>query len=123
MRAARSLRDQHSSLRCAGGLPPGVASVPDCSASLGTLNYTVGTAAIASINQDTNVITAEQPGTTVITASIAGAASSAGYFSTCPPESISVTLANGSTSGTITQGVQQNLTTTVIDTKGNRSPA
>ena len=30
-----------------------------------------------------------------------------------------MTLANGSTSGTITQGVQQNLTTTVTDTNGN----
>ena len=28
-------------------------------------------------------------------------------------------LANGTTSGTVTQGVQQNLTTTVIDTNGN----
>ncbi len=37
----------------------------------------------------------------------------------CPPASISVALANGATSGTITQGVQQNLTTSVIDTKGN----
>ncbi len=104
---------------CPGGLPPGVTSVPDCSVPLGTLNYTVGTAAIASINQDTNVITAAQPGTTVVTASIAGGASSAGYFSTCPPASISVRLANGATSGTVTQGVQENLTTTILDTNGN----
>ena len=104
---------------CPGGLAPGVTSVPDCSVPLGTLNYTVGNAAIASINQDTNVITAAQPGTTVVTAAIAAGASSAGYFSTCPPASISVRLANGSTSGTVTQGVQENLTTTVIDTKGN----
>ena len=38
------------------------------------------------------------PGTTVITASIAGSGSAAGYFSTCPPKSISITL-NGSTTG------------------------
>ena len=107
------------SFSCPGGLPPGVTSVPDCSAALGTLNYTVGTAAIASLNQDTNVITAELPGTTVVTASVALGASSAGYFSTCPPESIDVTLASGATSGTIAQGVQQNLTTSVIDTQGN----
>ena len=74
---------------------------------------------MATINADTNQITAELPGTTVITASIAGSGSSAGYFSTCPPKSISVTLANGSTSGTVTQGVQQNLITTVTDTNGN----
>jgi len=93
--------------------------VPDCTAALGTLQYSVGTSAIASINGETDQITAEQPGTTVITASIAQGASSAGYFTTCPPKSISVTLANGGTSGTITQGVQQNLTTTVIDSQGN----
>jgi len=74
---------------------------------------------VASINGETNQITAQLPGTTVITASVAGGASSAGYFSTCPPKSINVTLANGSTSGTITQGVAQNLVTTVYDTMGN----
>jgi hypothetical protein len=100
-------------------LPAGVTSVPSCTTAIGTLNYTVGAAAIASINQETNQITAEQPGTTAITASVAQSGSSAGYFSTCPPASIKVTLANGSTSGIITQGVPQNLTTTVIDTQGN----
>lgn len=103
---------------CKGGLPPGVASVPDCTSSIGTLNYTVGTASVAQINPETNQITAELPGTTVITASIAGSGSSAGYFSTCPPRSISVTL-NGKTNTTVTQGVQQNLVTTVTDTNGN----
>jgi len=106
-------------LACA--LPPGVnlSAIPDCTAPLGTLTYTVGTALIASINGETNQITAEQPGTTVITASVAGGASSAGFFSTCPPASINVTLADGATVGTITQGVQQNLSTTVVDTLGH----
>jgi hypothetical protein len=103
-------------------LPSGVTSVPSCSAAIGTLSYAVGTAAIGSINSETNVITAEQPGTTVITASVAGSGSSAGYFSTCPPKSISVTL-NGGTGAatpiTVTKGVTQNMTTTVIDTNGN----
>ncbi len=103
---------------CPGGLDKahGVTSVPDCSVAVGTLSYNVGTASVASINNVTNQISAELPGTTVITASIAGSGSSAGYFSTCPPKSISVALANGSTSGTVTQGVQQNLVTSVIDT-------
>ena len=99
-------------------LPSGVTSVPSCSTAIGTLAYSVGTASVASINNETNQITAEQPGTTVITASVAGSGSSAGYFSTCPPASISVTL-NGGTKETVTQGVQQNLTTTAIDTLGN----
>jgi hypothetical protein len=98
---------------------PNTASVPDCLASIGTLNFSVGTASVATINSSTNQITAQQPGTTAITASIAGSGSSAGYFSTCPPASISVTLANGSTSGVIAQGTPQNLTTIVKDTNGN----
>ena len=101
-------------------LPAGVTTVPDCSQAIGTFSYSVGNSSIATINQQTNQITAQLPGTTAITASIAGSGSSAGYFSTCPPQSIKVTLANGATTGTITQGVQQNLTTTVLDTKNNQ---
>jgi hypothetical protein len=107
---------------CPGGLPAGVTSVPNCTSSIGTLTYSVGANMIASIstNTDTNqvTITADQPGTTTITASVAGSGSSAGYFSTCPPKSISVTLANGDTAGTITQGITQNLVTTVTDING-----
>jgi trimeric autotransporter adhesin len=111
-----------SLLSCRNGKPPSVAAIsdiPTCPNAIGTLSFNVVNGAIASINPVNNEITAEQPGTTAITASIAGSGSSAGYFSTCPPKSISVTLANGSTSGTITQGVQQNLVTTIVDTRGN----
>ncbi len=104
---------------CPGGLPPGITSVPICESTIGLMTFNVGNAQVGSINSTNNQITAEQPGTTVITGSIAGSGSAAGYFSTCPPASISVKLANGSTSGTITQGVPQNLTTTVYDTNGN----
>jgi trimeric autotransporter adhesin len=104
---------------CAGGLAPGVTSVPTCGSSIGTLNFVVGTPSVASIDSTTNVITAKLPGTTAITAGLSQSASSAGYFSTCPPASIKVSLANGSTQGVVTKGVTQNLTTTVTDTKGN----
>ncbi|MGA2808695.1 MAG: hypothetical protein ABSE87_11210 [Terracidiphilus sp.] len=107
---------------CSGGVAPGVSSVPTCSAAIGVLSFSVGTAAIASINSETNQITAEQPGTTVITASVAGSGSSAGYFSTCPPQTINVTLANGSKAGTITQGTTQNLVTTVYDNNLDQCP-
>jgi hypothetical protein len=100
---------------CPGGLPPGVTSVPSCSNSIGTLTYAVSTSSVASLNAATTVITAAQPGTTAITASVAGSGSSAGYFTTCPPKSIAVTL-NGATDVTVTQGVTQNLVTTVLDT-------
>jgi hypothetical protein len=100
-----------------------LSSIPSCTAAIGTLTYNVGTASIASIATSTTssqvTITAGVPGTTTITASVAGSGSSAGYFSTCPPKSISVTLANGDTAGTITKGVTQNLVTAVTDTQGN----
>jgi hypothetical protein len=94
--------------------------VPTCTNAIGTLSYTVGNSAIATINSETNQITANLPGTTAITASVNGSGSSAGFFSTCPPQSISVTLENGHVAGTITQGsTPQNLVTTVTDTNGN----
>ncbi len=102
---------------CPGGLPPGAASVPSCSSAIGALSYNASSAGVAQINSANNQITADQPGTTAITASVAQSGSSAGYFSTCPPKTISITL-NGGTSATVTQGVQQNMVTTVTDTKG-----
>lgn len=109
---------------CAGGLAPGVTSVPTCGTSIGTLNYAVSNSSVASISPGTttnplSTITALQPGTTALTATIAQSASSAGYFSTCPPASVKVSLASGSTSGVVTQGVSQNLSATVLDTLGN----
>jgi hypothetical protein len=97
-------------------------SKPSCSSVIGNLSYSVGTPSVATINNETNQITAALPGTTAITASISGSGSSAGYFSTCPPKSISVTLngqAGTATPVTVTQGVTQNLVTSVIDTKNN----
>jgi hypothetical protein len=109
---------------CKGGLFPGVtaSAIPDCTAAIGSLTYTVGINNVGSIVTNTTsnqvTITAGQPGTTAITASVAGSGSSAGYFSTCPPASIKLALANGETAGTITLGVSENLVTTVTDSLG-----
>jgi hypothetical protein len=100
--------------------PPGTSNnknIPACSTAIGNLTYASQNLSIATIDQF-GVITAVLPGTTYITASVAGSGSSAGHFSTCPPANISVTL-NGEKSGTVTQGVTQNLTTTVTDTEGH----
>jgi hypothetical protein len=112
------------SLACPVNVAAGqtLASIPSCLSSIGYFNFLVGTASIGTISSTTNEITANEPGTTAITASIAGSGSSAGYFSTCPPQSINLTLANGTTKGTITQGVQQNLTTTAFDTNTQECP-
>jgi trimeric autotransporter adhesin len=97
-------------------LPPGVTTVPNCTAAIGFLNYSVANASVATLNSNTSQITANEPGTTAINASVAGSGSSAGYFSTCPPQSINVTLSDGTTKGIITRGVQQNLITKIFDT-------
>jgi trimeric autotransporter adhesin len=103
---------------------PGSSTLPSCTNAIGTLSFNVGTSSVATISPATSTnplstITAQLPGTTVINATIAQSSSSAGYFSTCPPRSITTTLANGSTKGVVTQGVTQNLTTAVVDTQGN----
>jgi len=95
----------------------GIPNLPTCATAIGTLSFASQNASVATIDPN-GLITAVQPGTTNITASVANSGSSAGHFSTCPPASINVTL-NGSTTGTVTQGVTQNLVTTIIDTKGN----
>jgi trimeric autotransporter adhesin len=95
----------------------GYSGLPSCSTAVGNLAYTSQSPSVATIDEF-GVITAVLPGTTYITASVAGSASTAGYFSTCPPATISISL-NGATTGTVTQGVPQTLVTTVTDTKGN----
>ncbi len=112
-----------SQLYCA----PNMTGVPNCSTVLGHLTYaaqstssTAGTGAqnsIVSIDQN-GLATAKQPGSALISASIAGTSSSAGVFHTCPPKSITLS-ANGGTSVTVTPNTPQPTTATVIDTNGN----
>jgi hypothetical protein len=97
----------------------------------GHLQYTVQGASsltavspVVSIDQN-GVATANQPGSVLISANISNAASSAGYFSTCPPASIALTAPGALTSGTptnpvvVNQNNPQPLQTTILDTKGN----
>jgi hypothetical protein len=104
-------------LLCSPTPPANQPNIPSCSTAIGNLTYSSQNTSIATIDEY-GVITAVLPGTTYITASVAGSGSSAGYFSTCPPAKINVSL-NGATSGTVTQGVTQNLVTTITDTQGN----
>ena len=48
-----ALHPRSRTIRCPGGLPPGVTSVPSCSNSIGALTYAVGTASIATLNSAT----------------------------------------------------------------------
>jgi trimeric autotransporter adhesin len=111
-----------SQLYCA----PNNGTVPSCSSALGHLTYaaqstsssagTGSTNSVVSIDQN-GVATAKQPGAALITASISGTSSSAGFFYTCPPRSITLS-ANGGTSVTVTPNTPQPTTATVIDTNG-----
>jgi hypothetical protein len=72
------------------------------------------------VNIDQNgVATANQPGSVLISANIANAASSAGIFSTCPPASITLTTP-GSTANPVlvNQNNPQPIVATAIDTNG-----
>jgi hypothetical protein len=88
----------------------------------GHLQYSVQSSGsnspIVTIDQN-GVATAGYPGSALVTANVSNAASSAGYFSTCPPASIQLTAA-GATSNPVILNLnnQQPLTTQVIDTQG-----
>jgi trimeric autotransporter adhesin len=64
------------------------------SCQVGHLSYAPQTATIVTIDEN-GVATAQQPGSTVITANISNAGSSAGFFSTCPPTSIVLSTPSG----------------------------
>ncbi len=89
---------------------------------VGHLSYAALNASnVVSIDQN-GVATAGQPGSTTITANVANSstATAAGFFSTCPPASITLT-APGQTGNSFTESINntQPLTATVLDTNGN----
>jgi trimeric autotransporter adhesin len=87
----------------------------------GHLTYTPQTASVVTIDQN-GVATAQQPGSTVITAGISNAGSSAGFFSTCPPVSIALSVPSGTGSSPTSVVVDQNFTqpidVTALDKNG-----
>lgn len=66
---------------------------------VGHLNFAAQATTIATIDEN-GVATAQQPGSTVISADLTQAGSSAGFFSTCPP--VSISLSAPSATGTVT---------------------
>jgi hypothetical protein len=100
---------------------------PIDAAYVGTIAYAAITPSVVTVTNTTatstsgvinGTTTANQPGGTVITASVSKVTSSAGYFYTCPPQSIGLTL-DGGTSATINAGSPQNIAATIPDTNGN----
>ncbi len=69
---------------------------------VGHLNFAAQTTSLVTIDEN-GVATAQQPGSTVISADLTQAGSSAGFFSTCAPVSIALNVP--STSGNVTSAV------------------
>ena len=103
------------------------ASGTDISTLAGPLTYTPQDGTVVSINSTVipPVATAQQPGSTILTASTSNAASSGsssttGIWYTCPPKSITLTVAgSGSSNLQLNQNNTQALTATVVDTNNN----
>ena len=92
------------------------------SCQAGHLQYSAQGSASASpvVSIDQNgVATANQPGSVLITANVADAASSAGFFSTCPPTSITLTAPGATTNPVVVnQNNPQALQVTAVDQNG-----
>ena len=89
---------------------------------VGHLTFAAQNAAVVTIDEN-GVATAKSPGSTVINASISNASSTAGFFSTCPPASIVLSVPNSPTNPqaiTVNQNTTQPITATVVDSKGQQ---
>ncbi len=97
------------------------ASQSNISCQVGHLSFLPQNPSSVTIDEN-GVASALQPGSTLISASTTQATSSAGYFSTCPPATIALSVpGTGSASSTnvsINQNFQQVMTAVVTDTKG-----
>ncbi len=88
---------------------------------VGHVSFTPQTSNIVSIDQN-GIATANQPGSSLITATISNSStgSSAGFFSTCPPASITLSVPGQPGVSSINVGINnlQPLTATVTDKNG-----
>lgn len=95
---------------------------------VGTITYTPNIASVVNINNTSvtgtgvnGATTANMPGATIIDATVsqASSGSAAGYFYTCPPKSIALSI-NGNSTGpiSVSKGTPQNINAVITDTKG-----
>lgn len=87
---------------------------------VGHLNFAAQLATTATIDEN-GIVTAQQPGSTVISADLTQAGSSAGFFSTCPPVSIDLSVPSSSgvvRSATVNQNTPQPLNAIAKDQNG-----
>ena len=104
---------------CTGGGTCTPGSANDITCAVGHLSFAPQNTNVVTVDQN-GIATAHQPGATVITANVAQASSSAGYFFTCPPKSITLAPSGtNSTNITVNQTNIQALTAAVLDTNNN----
>jgi hypothetical protein len=95
-------------------------SQTNVSCQVGHVTYAAQSAGVVTIDQN-GIATAEQPGATIVTATVALTGSSAGFFSTCPPADIALSYAGSTTGATdivVNQNNTQPISATVTDTQG-----
>jgi hypothetical protein len=86
---------------------------------IGHLNYSVQNPSVLTIDEN-GVLTAAQPGSSIISASVSntGSGGAAGFFSTCPPASINLTVPGQGNNVTVPVNNSVPLIATVLDTHG-----
>lgn len=109
-----------SVLLCSPDILPGGGYGPqDCNNVIGHLTYASASPGVVTIDQN-GVATAQAPGSTLITGTIAQTSSNAGYFYTCPPAKIALSVAStGATNASVTLNTPLALTATVTDVNNN----
>jgi hypothetical protein len=93
------------------------ASGANISCQIGHLSYAPQTASIVTVDEN-GVATAQAPGSTIITANLSNAGSSAGFFSTCPPSSIALSAPGFTADATVNPNNPLPLNAIVKDTHG-----
>ncbi|HMH15753.1 MAG TPA: hypothetical protein VK578_21815 [Edaphobacter sp.] len=95
------------------------AGTTNITCQVGHLSYAAQTAGVFTIDEN-GVATAQAPGSSVVSATIANASSSAGFFSTCPPVSIALSIPNTNnvTSVVVNQNNLQPINSIVKDMNG-----
>lgn len=101
----------------------GTSAANNITCQVGHLTFAAQSPGIVSIDEN-GAATAQQPGSTIITATVANSstATNAGFFSTCPPATIELSVPgqlNTTKSITVAINNLQPLIATVIDTQGN----
>ncbi|QMV19131.1 hypothetical protein GOB94_10935 [Granulicella sp. 5B5] len=97
----------------------GTSPADNVTCSVGHISYSPLSSGIVTIDEN-GIATANLPGSTLITANVSNSstATQSGFFSTCPPASITLQTPTGATSATVGPNNLLPLTTVVKDTNG-----